>query len=46
MRKRMSVYKRDLWDSKQYSSKEFANNMKVEYDGRKPKERKRNKGSS
>ncbi len=37
LRKRISVYRRDLWDSKQYRSKKFANKMKIEYDGRKPR---------
>lgn len=37
IRKRMSVYRRDLWDRKQFRSKEYANMIKIEYDGRKPR---------
>ncbi len=36
-RKGITIYRKDLWDSKQFRTKEFANKMKIEYDGRKPR---------
>ncbi len=36
-RKGITIYRKDLWDSKQWNCKRYANKMKIEYDGRKPR---------
>lgn len=37
IKKKITIYRKDLWDSKRWNCKQYANKMKIEYDGRKPR---------